>query len=178
MPLPSSRRNESGFTLVEVLVSVLVLALFASGITSLVGAAARAIVRARIETTAVLLAHRRLEQLRSLPWGWGSAHLPSAGIDRVTDLSGADPGPGGAGLSGSPAGALDSDTVGFVDYLDHSGRWLSRVGPSAGTRFIRRWSVEHVAGWPDVLLLRVRVVDLRADVPDVVFSLVRTRTAG
>lgn len=170
--------ENDGFTLVEVLVAMVVLALLASGVASLLGMAARALAQSRTETTAVLLAHRRVEQLRSLAWGFGSAYMPAAGADSLTDLSGPEPDSGGIGLAGSPSNALDADTRGFVDYLDRSGRWLARTGPPIGTRFIRRWSVDPVAGWPDIVMLRVRVIDRFGDVRDVMFSTLRARTAG
>jgi prepilin-type N-terminal cleavage/methylation domain-containing protein len=179
MPHPYRARAQDGFTLAELLIALLVLALLASGVASLLSLAARMLVRSRVETTAVLLAHGRLEQLQSLGWGFGSVWMPAPGIDLVTDLSGPDPAVGGNGLGGAPPGALDADSAGFVDYHDQAGRWLGRgTTPPDGTRFVRRWSVESVAGFPDMRLLRVRVLDRRAEISDVVLATVKTRTAG
>ncbi len=179
MAIDRSSPRDEGFTLVELLVAMLVLAICASSVASLVGTAARALVRPRLETTAVLAAQDRLEQLRSLAWGFGSADLPGAGVDVTTSLSADEPGPGGTGLTGSPAGTLDVDTAGFVDYLDPSGTWIAQGNtPSPGTRFIRRWSIGRDAAFPDAIVVSVRVIDRRGEVRDVLLSTLRTRTAA
>lgn len=178
MRLERGVRDERGFTLVETLISVVLLALLAASVAVIVATASRSVVRARSELVAILLAQQRLEQLRWLSWGMGSAHQPSARVDVTTDLSGDQPRPGGTGLYGSPPVALSTDTSGFVDYLDASGRWLASTSPPEGFRFTRRWSVEHMAGWPDTVLLRVRVIDRLSEVEDVVLSTVKARTAG
>jgi prepilin-type N-terminal cleavage/methylation domain-containing protein len=168
-----------GFTLTEVLVAVLVLSVLASSVGALLGISAQTLRRTRLETTATLLAHGRLEQLRSLPWGFGSAHAPVPGEDVVSDLSGSEPDVGGGGLEPSPAQTLLTDTPGFADHLDAEGRWVARgPTPPARARFTRRWSISRIAGFPDLLLLRVRVVDRRLQVGEVQMWTVRTRTAG
>jgi prepilin-type N-terminal cleavage/methylation domain-containing protein len=179
MSLSGRAHDADGFSLIELLIAMLLLALLSGGVAALLGLAGRMIVRSRVETTATLLAHSRLEQLRSLPWGFGSAQAPAPGIDLTTDLSGPVPAAGGSGLGVAPPGALDADSVGFVDYHDPSGRWLGRgPTPPAGTRFVRRWSVESVAVLPDLIVLRVRVLDRRAEIADVILATVKTRTAG
>ena len=171
--------QDEGFTLAEVLVALLVLSVLASSVAALLGTSAQTLRRTRLETTATLLAHGRLEQLRSLPWGFGSAHAPVSAEDLISDLSGAEPDLGGTGLGSSPVQTLLTDTPGFADYLDVGGRWLARgTTPPVGTRFIRRWSISRVAGFPDLLVLRVRVVDRRMEVRDVDMWTARTRTAG
>jgi len=171
--------EDDGFTLTEVLVSVLILGVLASGVATLLGSSAQRLRQTRLETTATLLAHSRLEQLRSLPWGFGSAHAPVPGEDLVSDLSGEEPAAGGIGLGTAPSQALDADTVGFADYLDVAGRWLAGgTTPPADARFVRRWRVSRIAGFPDLLLLQVRVVDRRREVRDVDLWTARARTAG
>lgn len=169
---------DGGFTLIETLIGLLVLTLLAGSVAAVVAIAPRSVSRSRTEITAILLAQQRLEQLRGLPWGFGSAHHPSAGIDLTTDLSGEEPRAGGTGLGGSSSLVLSIDTPGFVDYLDASGRWMASAAPPAGVRFTRRWSVEHIAGWPDIVVLRIRVIDRLSEVNDVVLSTVKARTAG
>lgn len=172
-------RRDDGFTLVELLVAVAMIALLAGAGASVMAVAARSLARSRLDTTAVLLAHRRLEQLHALSWGLGSAHAPRAGVDVSTDLSGRDPTLGGTGLGAGPSDALDVDRPGFVDHLDAAGRWMAAgTAAPSGARFTRRWTVEHVAGFPDLVILRVRVIDRRAEVRDVELSSLRVRTAG
>jgi prepilin-type N-terminal cleavage/methylation domain-containing protein len=179
MSEPGHSPHADGFTLIELLVAMLVLALLCGGVAALLGQAGRMIARSRAETTAVLLAHNRLEQLRTLAWGFGSALMPASGTDLVTDLSTPVPSIGGNGLGGAPPGALDTDVAGFVDYHDQAGRWLGRgPGTPAGTRFVRRWSVAPVAAFPDLVVLQVRVIDRRTEVADVLLATVKARTAG
>ena len=50
-----------------------------------------------------------------------------------------------AELTPSPAGALDRNTSGYVDYLDAYGRSLGGgESPPAGTVYVRRWSIERL----------------------------------
>jgi prepilin-type N-terminal cleavage/methylation domain-containing protein len=175
----SNCHRNDGFTLVEVLVALAVLAMLAAGMASLLGHAARRVVRARLETTAVLLADARLEQLRSLAWGFGSSYAPVRATDVSTDLTAAEPTTGGSGLTPSPGGVLDTDTTGFVDYLDSHGRWVAGgSGPPPACRFIRRWSVHLAAGSSDAVVLTVRVLDRRGEIEDVVLATLRARVAS
>jgi hypothetical protein len=77
-------------------------------------------------TLAALAAARKLEELRS--------HLS---------------------VAPSPPAALDSDTPGFVDYVDRGG--LVRGAGAGPAAFVRRWSVESVPEDPDTLVIQVRV---------------------
>jgi len=152
--------------------------LLVSGSAALVTAATQTLVRSRLDTIAVAVARSRLDQLMSLPWGYGSPRAPTPHTDRVTDLSGATPVPSGAGLS-SPSTALDANTLGFVDHVDRDGRWVGNgTTPAGGARFTRRWFARPVPGQPDLLLLRVRVLDLRGQVAPVTVSTLRMRRTG
>lgn len=179
MPTPGSYERSAGFSLIEVLIAVALLALLASGLALLPVVSTRALSRTRLETSAVLAAQTRLEQLSSLAWGLGSAHAPARFTDLTTDLSSPEPSAGGSGLGESPSGTLEADTAGFADYLDSAGRWVARgTVPPGAARFVRRWSVRHVATLPDTIVIQVRVIDRRAEVRDVLFATLRTRTAG
>ena len=114
--------SADGFTLIEVLVAMALIGLLASGTAVLTLSATRSLGYSQLDTAAVELARGRLDQLMSLPWGYGSAQAPSARTDGVTDLSSAVPGATGSGLF-SPGGSLDQNTVGFVDHADQDGRW-------------------------------------------------------
>ncbi len=62
------------------------------------------------------------------------------------------------GLSLSPAGALDRDTPGYVDFLNAAGEVMA-TDPQLVPAFIRRWSVEALPSNPaNTLVLQVRVV--------------------
>ena len=151
-----------GFTLIEVLMATAVFTVAVVSLVRLFGLAALADRAAHRVTLAPALAAERLEQLRSLAWGIDAAGAPWE--DTTTDLS-RSPGVGnGSGLRPAPAGVLDHDVTGFVDYLDEDGRWLGR-GPEVprGARFVRRWSVSLLPADPaNTLVLDVVVLPVQA----------------
>lgn len=158
--------EDAGFSLIEVLVAMLILAPAAIGAAGLVTIAARAVRDARMESTAVVLASQKLEQLRTLEWtadDLGRGGSPSS--DRTTDLT-RDPAVGGGrGLSASPLGVLAGNVAGFVDYLDSAGAWVG-TGPTPppSAVFIRRWAVTPLPADPaDTLVLQVLVTNVTRD---------------
>jgi prepilin-type N-terminal cleavage/methylation domain-containing protein len=151
------RRNETGFTLIEVLVALSLLSAIATGVAVLFVIAIRDAHAARDQTTTVVLACQKMEQLRGLTWAFDAA---GTGVsDLTTDLSRSPPDASGSGLSPSPGGSLDVNTAGFVDFLDNKGRWVGTgsVAPPAAT-YIRRWSIETLPSDPgNSLVLQVLV---------------------
>lgn len=155
-----SRAEACGTGLTEVLCAAAILVTAVTGLAPLFLAAVRATIDARSQTTATVLALQRLEQLRGLTWGF-DPNAPEVRIsDLTTDLSGDRPTGGGRGLNQSPADALWTNTSGYVDYLDQSGRWVgSGASPPPGACWVRRWSIEPVAANPDdLLVLQVLVI--------------------
>jgi len=137
-----------GFTLVEVLAAVAILTAALLSLAPLLGAALKASREAERATVASALAVERIEQLRSLAWGFDEDGQPAG--DTTTDLSGPQPSGAGTGLAASPPGTLDRDVPGFVDYLAGDGRWLGRGSrPPPGTAYVRRWAVVPLAADPD-----------------------------
>ena len=67
------------------------------------------------------------------------------------------------GLAPSPGGALGSNTAGYCDFLDETGRSLGDGStPPPGTDYIRRWSIEPLAADPaNALVIQVRVLPLK-----------------
>lgn len=124
--------------------------------------ATRANTTSRFTTRAGVLAEQKMEQLRSLTWGFDSIGLPFT--DTSSDISVLPEAPtGGTGLSPSPAGTLTDNTPGFVDFLDARGRWIGTgTGPPPGTLYIRRWSIEPLPTNPNnTLVLQVVVTQNR-----------------
>lgn len=153
-----SIRGEAGFSLLETILAAGMLATLAVGVAQVFGVATRANHVARVRTLSTILAAQKLEQLRSLTWGHAPGGEPLS--DTSTDVSSDPPSAGGTGLLRSPAGALDSDVPGYVDYHNGVG---TRVGSRELAAFVRRWSVVPLAQDPDnLLLLQVRVVSVGA----------------
>ncbi len=117
---------------------------------------------ARTATSAAVLAQQKMEQMRSLSWGFDILGLPLT--DTTSDISKVPTGNGGNGLSPSPAGTLQQNITGYVDYLDQFGNWVGNAGgsPPPGAVFIRRWSVEPLPTNPNnTLILQVLVTRVR-----------------
>jgi len=150
-------RHQSGFTLAELLVALSLLTIIAAGIAQLFAVTVQDARAARDQTMTMMLAKEKMEQLRALTWRVDSAG--AAVSDLTTDLSRSPPDAGGSGLGASPAGALDTNTAGFVDFLDGKGGWVGAgTGPPPAATYIRRWSIEPLPSDPgNSLLLRVLV---------------------
>ena len=142
--------SEGGFSLLETLVATSLLVVGVGALVQLVAISTRANDRARAITTAALLAESKTEQLRALTWGFDPAGLPVS--DTSTDTRTVPESPeGGTGLRSSPPGALTTNTAGYCDFLDGSGRSLPSAGTRApdGARFVRRWSISALPSDPD-----------------------------
>jgi type II secretory pathway pseudopilin PulG len=151
---------ECGFSIVESLVASTIMIVGLMSVAQLFSLSTRANAAAETTTKTTILAREKMEQLRSLEWGFDSLGLPLSDI--ATDTSVVPESPtGGTGLRPSPPGTLSRSTVGYVDYLDGAGRSLgggSAAAPS-GTRYIRRWSVDPLASNPTgTLVLQVVVL--------------------
>ena len=153
LPVPMQNR---GFTLIEVLVAIALIAVAALGGIQLVAAATEMMSRARVHSLAASLASARMEQLRSLRHEIDAAGMPLT--DRSTDLTIDPAAPGGPGLSPSGAAALDANVGGYVDFLDRNGAWLAG-GSTAPPRtvFVRRWSIDAMDVAGDLLVVQVLV---------------------
>jgi hypothetical protein len=163
MALPV-RRSQDGFTLVEVLVAALLVITLVVNVAALGAIAVRTAITARRQTSTSLLAIQKMEHLLALTWGSAGAAPAVALSDLTTDLSRDPPSNAGVGLSPSPAGSLDQNLPGYVDYLDEAGVWVG-TGPEPPPRcvFVRRWSIEPIASDPDnLLVLQVFVTTVEA----------------
>jgi len=172
--------QDQGFSLIEVLVAMVVMVPGVIGAAGLIAVAARSARDARLESTAVVLASQKLEQLRALEWNADDAGPGPAVSDTTTDLSRDPPAQGGLGLGQSPANALDRNVPGFVDFLDVSGRWVGTGNrPPPLATFIRRWAVTPLpAGPADSLALQVLVTTVTRDAQVVGRALPRRRLPG
>lgn len=158
--------RDLGFTLVEVLVAMVIVTTAALVVAELVTIAVVAAQGARAQTSCTMLAVQKMEQLKTLTWGFAADEIVAPRVsDTVTDLSYDPPRAGGPGLVVSPAGSLDRNTPGYVDFLDAHGRWVGTGStPPAAAVFARRWSVAPLPADPaDTLVLQVFVTRTATD---------------
>lgn len=161
------RTPAEGFTLLEVLIATALLVTVSIGIAHLFAIVASAGREARARTSSTILAAGKLEQLRSLAWGYEPLpdDPPVPRSDMSTNLGVDPPGDGGPGLAPSPTGTLAANIPPYVDYLDARGRWVGNgATPPANTVFIRRWAVQPLAGPTErTLVLHVLVTTTRLE---------------
>ena len=166
--VPSSRRaldiftRHNGFSLLEAVVSSGVLVAIAISLVQLVAMSVASVRASSDETSALLLAVQKMEQLRGVAWTYDRSGRRLS--DLSTDMAAASPRFGGFGLAASPPDSLIRSVPGYADFLDRHGRWIgSGSSPPSGTVFVRRWAIasaDRVAD-PDTLGLMVVVVSMR-----------------
>jgi hypothetical protein len=157
-----SNAGESGFSLLETIVASAVLSTAVVSLAQLFAIAVRTTASARETTYTSVLAAQKLEELRSLAWGFDENGVPIT--DLASDLASDPVTPtGGTGLGAAPASALQENTNGYVDYVDIAGRKLGGGSvPPPNSAYIRRWRVQPYAANPEnVLLLQVLVTRTR-----------------
>jgi prepilin-type N-terminal cleavage/methylation domain-containing protein len=163
----------SGFSLVEVMISMVILTIVSMSVAQLFAISARANLVARGATSTTALAEQKMEQLRALMWGFATDGTGLPVSDTTTNLAVTPATATGSGLNPSPSNALDQNVTGFCDFLDANGAWLG-TGTNAtnGTMYVRRWSVIPLPTNPNnTLILQVLVTPL-------VNELRRAQTAG
>ena len=151
--------SSSGFSLVEVLISMAILTAVSLGVAQLFAVSTRANLVARGQTSTTALAEQKLEQLRALTWGFDVEGQGLPVSDTTTDLSVDPPAATGGGLNPSPVDSLEANTPGYVDFLDANGAYVgSGLTPPGTAAFIRRWSIRPLPTNPNnTLVLQVLV---------------------
>jgi type II secretory pathway pseudopilin PulG len=157
--------DEQGFSFIEVMIALMLIMIVAMGVGGLFAATIKSTHSARNQTSTTTLAEQKMEQLRSLTWGFDSSGMNLPVSDTTTDLTVTPPTNGGTGLNPSPTSSLDENTPGFVDYLDGRGQWLGTgATPSAAAKFIRRWSIQPLPTNPNnTLVLQVLVTTVQRE---------------
>jgi prepilin-type N-terminal cleavage/methylation domain-containing protein len=151
--------RERGFSLAETMVATAILATVSLGVAQMFILAADQTRGGKIETSAATLAEQKMEQLRSLTWGFDLTGQGLPVSDTTTNLAVDPPDASGNGLNPSPPGTMESNTTGYVDYLDQFGRYLGTGAQvSSNTVYVRRWSIEPLPTNPNnTLVLQVFV---------------------
>jgi prepilin-type N-terminal cleavage/methylation domain-containing protein len=153
--------GEGGFSLIESVIAVALLAVGVSALAQLVIVSARASASVQHADAVQQAARERMEQLRALAWTSDNGGMPIT--DATSDLT-VTPGTatGGLGLALSPGDTLLSNVAGFCDFLDINGQWITGgPRPPVGAAWVRRWSVVPLSLVADTLLLQVVVVPAR-----------------
>lgn len=146
--------SSSGFSLVEVLISMGILTAVSLGVAQLFAVSTRANWVARGQTSTTALAEQKMEQLRSLTWGFDVDGQGLPVSDTTTDLASDPPSATGAGLNPSPTDSLEVNTPGYVDFLDAHGTYVGTgVNPPGTAAFIRRWSIRPLPTNPNNTLV-------------------------
>ena len=158
MPLARSSSNR-GFSLTEVIIAMGLLTTVSLGVAQVFALTARANFVARGQTSTTAMAEMKMEQLRSLTWGFDTDGQGLPITDTTTNLASDPPSTGGAGLNPSPVASLTQNTAGSVDFLDANGAHVGTgTTPPGGTVFIRRWSIHPLPTNPNnTLILQVFV---------------------
>ena len=109
-------------------------------------------------TYATVLAEQKLEELRALAWGYDTQGLALSDTTTNTTVSPETP-TGGTGLTPSPSTALQSNTTGYVDYVDSFGNKLGTgPNPPGQAIYTRRWSISPLPTNPNnTLVIQVLV---------------------
>ena len=158
-----SGRADAGFSLVETLVATTMLAVALTALAELFVISVRNNAVAKNGSFTSVLAAQKLEQLRSLTWGFDTLGLPIS--DTTTDTAVSPEAPtGGTGLAPSPTNTLRANTDGYVDYVDPYGTQLGggTVIPN-NAAYIRRWMIEPLPTNPNNTLIIQVLVTRRRD---------------
>src|SRR6185369_13200459 len=119
----SFSNGESGFSLIEVMVATGLLVTALVTLAQLFVISTRSNLGSHNTTYAAVLAEQKLEELRALAWGYDTQGLALSDTTTNTTVSPETP-TGGTGLSPSPSTSLQSNTSGYVDYVDSFGNKL------------------------------------------------------
>lgn len=159
----SKFNNDGGFTLVEVMIATTLLAVSLTALAELFAVSVKNNLTARNGTFTQVLAAQKMEQLRGLTWGFDPLGLPVSDVATDTTVS-PEAATGGKGLAPSPSNTLQSNTTGYVDYLDAYGNALGggTVVPD-NTAYIRRWLIEPLPTNPNNTLVLQVLVTRRRD---------------
>jgi len=156
-------RGERGFSLLEVLTATTILTVALAALAQLFAISTRANASAKATGYAAILAEQKMEQLRSLTFGFDTLGLPVT--DTTTNVTKyPEELNGGKGLTPSPPRSIAITTDGYCDFVDRAGNVLVAVGtaPPNGTTYIRRWSIEPLPTNPNnTLVIQVLVTPFR-----------------
>ena len=160
-----NRNSESGFSLLETLIATFLLAGGVLATAQMFILATKSNSNSMQTTYTAALAQEKMEQLRSLTWGFDTEGQGLPVSDTSSNLSIDPPDASGNGLNPSPSDTLRNSTGGYVDFLDAHGGYVG-TGTTAPPEavFVRRWSVQPLPTNPNnTLILQVFVTPVAND---------------
>lgn len=180
MPRARSSSSNRGFSLVEVVFALGILMAVALGVAQLFAMSTRANLVGRGSTMTTALAEQKLEQIRSLTWGFDEDGLGLPVTDTSTNLSVWPLTQDGSGLNPSPTDSLEENKAGYFDYLDAHGSWVGNGTTAPGTAvYVRRWCILPLPTNPNnTLVIQVLVSPLANEIARRETAFTRTRMAG
>jgi prepilin-type N-terminal cleavage/methylation domain-containing protein len=169
-----------GFSLIEVVVALGLLTVVSLGVAQLFAQSAKANITAKGRTSTTALAEHKMEQIRSLTWGFDVTGQGLPLSDTTTNLAAYPPQQNGTGLNPSPADSLEQNTAGFVDFVDANGTWVGTgTTPPPSAVYIRRWSIQPLPTNPNnSLVIQVLVTPIANEHARVASPFTRTRMPG
>jgi type II secretory pathway pseudopilin PulG len=172
--------SSTGFSFVEVVVSMGILTVVSLGVAQLFAVSTRVNIIARGQTSTTMLAEQKMEQIRSLTWGYDATGQGLPASDTSSDLSVYPTDQNGNGLDPSPTDSLERNTAGFVDFVDAGGTWVGTgATPPPTAVYIRRWSIQPLPTNPNnTLVIQVLVTPITNEAGRVVTSNRRVRMPG
>ena len=150
------------------------------GVAQLFAASTRANLAARSGTSTSAMAEQKMEQIRSLTWGFDTTGQGLPVSDTTTNLTVYPMTSNGTGLNPSPADSLEQNTTGFFDFLDSAGTWVGTGTNIPGTAaYVRRWSITPLPTNPNnTLVIQVLVTPLANEQARTASPFTRTRMNG
>src|SRR5262249_15875397 len=108
-----SRSSSAGFSIAEVVVAMGILTAVSLGVAQMFALSTKANLVAGGSTSTTGLAEQKMEQLRSLTWGFDANGLGLPLSDMTSNIAVSPPQQDGTGLNPSPSDALEKNTPGF-----------------------------------------------------------------
>jgi prepilin-type N-terminal cleavage/methylation domain-containing protein len=172
--------NSRGFSLIEVVVAMGLLTMVSLGVAQLFAASTRVNIIARSQTSTTMLAEQKMEQIRSLTWGFDTNGEGLPVSDTTSDLTAYPSTQNGSGLNPSPADSLERNSTGFVDFVDAGGAWVGTGDtPPGAAVYIRRWSIQPLPTNPNnTLVIQVLVTPITNEMSRLATSNPRVRMPG
>lgn len=184
--------SERGFSLAEVAIATGVLTVVSLGVAQMFALSTEKNLAAKHQVSTTTMATQKMEQLRGLTFSYDATGLGLPVTDTSTNLALCTPDTTGRGLNPSPSGVLDTNTSGFVDFLDARGACVDAGGGTtapSGAVYVRRWAIQPLPTNPNnTLVLSVLVTTTAREarrgsgartrqVEDALLTTVRTRKA-